>query len=147
MLETNDRKFRVSTIKIEPVSGIRSSRIASAMITQHFRKRKNKLINQCEIKLFHIALSEVFLKVPVIIIIRFEVLLKVPVIIIIRFEVFLKVPVVTANQLCLVSCQPFSDASCYYGAMKIFRLFYRFPVEKGINAICPRTLISFIDLT
>ena len=31
---------------------------------------------------------------------------------------------VTANQLCLLSCQPFSDASCYYGAMKIFRLFY-----------------------
>ena len=54
---------------------------------------------------------------------------------------------VTANQLCLLSCRPFSDASCYYGAMKIFRLFYQFPVEKGIKAICPRTLISFIDLT
>ena len=43
------------------------------MITQHFRKRNYKQINLCEIGLFHIVLGEfkVFLKVPVIIIVRF----------------------------------------------------------------------------
>ena len=45
-------------MKIKPVARIWSSGIISAMLTQHFLKRNNKLINICEIKLFHLVLGD-----------------------------------------------------------------------------------------
>ena len=48
----NVRKFEVSTMKIEPVARIWSSRSISEMgkYHKHFPKWNSKLINRCEIK-------------------------------------------------------------------------------------------------
>ena len=51
-------------MKIKPVAII-LIKFIKAMIAQHFRKRNNKLINQCDIKLFRIVLGNI--KVPMII--------------------------------------------------------------------------------
>ena len=44
VLETKSENFRPVRHEV---------RVTSAMITQHFRKPNNQLINMCEIKLFH----------------------------------------------------------------------------------------------